>query len=64
MDILPINYEDSDVINRLDETVHDIASKIASDINNQGQWVDYLLSNGWTHEQINNVILGNGERHD
>lgn len=51
-----IDYDDYDMIDRLDMTVHDVASRIASEVNNQGQWVDFLLGNGWGEEDIKRII--------
>jgi hypothetical protein len=43
---------DDDQQSDLDELVHDVASQIASDAINAGDQIDFLLSQGWTTEQI------------
>jgi hypothetical protein len=53
-----IDYDDHDMIDRLDMTVHDVSSQIASEINNQGQWIDFLLENGWGPDDIARIIRG------
>lgn len=51
-----IDYDDVDLIDRLDMAVHDTAAQIASEINNQGEWIDYLLSNGWRVDEIAHLL--------
>lgn len=53
-----IDYDDADMIDRLDMTVHDVASQIASSVNNSGEWIDYLLSNGWEIDDVARIIRG------
>lgn len=36
----------------LDELVHEQASQIASDAINAGEQIEFLLSHGWTQEQV------------
>ena len=38
----------------LDEVIHEVASKAASDINNSGleEQIAFLIDNGWTQENI------------
>jgi hypothetical protein len=51
-----IDYDDVDLIDRLDMAVHDTASRMASEINNQGEWIDYLLTNGWRVDEIAHLL--------
>lgn len=53
-----IDYNDVDMIDRLDMTVHDVSGQIAAEVNNQGQWIDFLLENGWEIEDIARIIRG------
>lgn len=43
---------------RLDETVHDVASKQASDAINNNEQVKYLLAAGWTESEIHAAAGG------
>lgn len=40
----------------LEELVHEQASELASNAINSGQEVDFLLSNGWTQQDIDDRL--------
>lgn len=43
---------DADQLQDLWDLVHDVAAEVASNANNNGESVDFLLMHGWTQEQI------------
>lgn len=46
----------------LDELVHDVVSNIATDVINNGKGLEYLVTNGWTIEDIRERIGRKGSR--
>lgn len=53
-----IDYDDPDVIDRLDMTVQDVASQLATSVSNNGQWIEFLLDNDWGPDDIARIIRG------
>lgn len=47
-----VERDDQMILESLDELVLGTATQTASNVVNNGEWLDYLFSNGWTEDEI------------